>query len=540
MSQLEPCLTTDEIDYLLSLSDSGLEDWLASLDPAEEAETLELLRERSKPPVTVKPLSLYEFLQEAWPTIRPAEAFIPGWHIEAYCRHLEHATETPGYNLVATIPPGCSKSIVTAVAWPAWVWGPRAWCSAKFLFASYSEGLATRDSMACRDLIQSEWYGENWPEVEICDDENKKMEFRLTGGGYRLATGTSGRGTGEHPHFVVGDDVSKASHTAVEFQAAVDWWSRTMSTRGRILGSRRIMDGQRLRLGDVPGWCISAGYDHFNLPMWSPKWAFDAVTGKPIMPKPTAIGWTDGRLPGELLWPEALPEKAARDMEAELGPIDAAAQLQQAPVRIAAGGLFPRGKAQYIAQEDVPLGQVDKWVRYWDKAGGESAGSDRSAGMRMGRWTRRDGSVKYLFWHLVVGRWNPFERDEIIESTAKQDRRENAAVELWIEREMGGAGRQSAEISARDLVQYGVRFEQPNTNKVIRAKPLSSAWHADNCLIVVGPWNALFLDEMEAFSGEDQPGMHDDVVDASSGAANQLFLAPKSSGGLPMGIRARF
>lgn len=537
-------LTSEECDWVLSLNESDLDDWLSQWEEPTLGEILSCLQNHQLPKERAE-CSLYAFVQQAWQVLRPGEPFIPGRHIEAVASHLEWATDTPGYNLVINIPPGFMKSLLTAVIWPAWVWGPRKWPEAQFLFASYSEKLASRDSGECRDLISSDWYQDLWPDVEIRDDSDRQMEFHLTRGGYRLATGTGGRGTGEHPHFVVGDDVNKADHSDVQFAGAVQWWSRTMSTRGRVRGSRRILQGQRLRVNDVPNWAINAAYDWLCLPMW--KWdppVKSEAGGLPDQvkarePGPTAIGWEDWREPGDLLWPEGISEADARTMELELGPIDSAAQLQQKPIRIAAGGLFPRSKAKFIELADIPLRQIDKWARYFDKAGGESQASDRSAGILMGRWRRPSMDVKYVIFHLVLGRWNPFERDEIIAQTAAADRRQfGPSVELWIEKEPGGAGKQSALISARDLVQFGVRFDPPTTNKVVRAKPFSSAWHADNVLIVVGPWNVALLDELEMFSGEEVDGIHDDIVDACSGAANQLLIAPRRSGGLPIGIVA--
>ena len=537
-------LTSEECDYLLSLTESGLEEFLGQLTLAEVEAAARQLSEHQTPRERLNQVSLYEYAKAVWPVLRPEEPYIDGDHIRVICEHLEHATDTPHYNLVATIPPGCMKSILVSVIWPTWVWGPRGWRGARFLFASYSERFAGRDLAECRKIINSVWYQENWQDVDIDrSSPDNSTEFHLDGGGYRIATGTGGRGTGEHPHFIVGDDVSKADHSEVEFKAAITWWSRTMSTRGRIVGSRRVMVGQRLRINDAPQWCIQAGYDWLCLPMraWKPGlFAGDGAgasqEGASFRPKPTALGWIDERAPGALLWEEAYPEAVVRQLEDELG-VNAPAQLQQAPIRIAAGGYFPRAKVvEYLELDMLPMKDLDKIVRYWDKAGGESAASDRSAGALWARWRQRGGVVKYVILDLVVGRWNPFERDEIISQTAMLDRRQfGGKAELWMEEEMGGAGRQSADISRRDLASFGIRTERPQTNKGVRARGLSSVWHAGNVVCVVAPWNRTFLDEMEQFTGEEEEGVHDDIPDACSGAVNQILLTPPKSGGLPKG-----
>src|SRR5690606_5505649 len=72
-------------------------------------------------------IPLVQFVREAWPLVEPGITYRHGMHIEAICLHLEHATRTPNYNLRINIPPGCMKSILCCVMWPAWVWGPYGW-----------------------------------------------------------------------------------------------------------------------------------------------------------------------------------------------------------------------------------------------------------------------------------------------------------------------------------------------------------------------------------------------------------------------------
>jgi hypothetical protein len=43
-----------------------------------------------------------------------------------------------------------------AVFWPAWVWIDHP--ESRWLFSSYREPLAIRDSLKCRRLIESDWY----------------------------------------------------------------------------------------------------------------------------------------------------------------------------------------------------------------------------------------------------------------------------------------------------------------------------------------------------------------------------------------------
>ncbi len=97
--------------------------------------------------------SLYDFVEEAWKVVEPGTKFIPSWHVRAICKHLEACTFGPMRRLIINIPPRCMKSLLVSVFWPAWVWTTRP--ETRWLFASYSQQLSQRDSLLCRDVIQS-------------------------------------------------------------------------------------------------------------------------------------------------------------------------------------------------------------------------------------------------------------------------------------------------------------------------------------------------------------------------------------------------
>src|SRR5215472_6890803 len=98
----------------------------------------------------------YEFVVQAWQVLEPDTPFVDGMHVRAICEHLQAVTEGRIRNLIINIPPGHAKSLLVAVFWPAWVWITHP--ETRWLFSSYREPLATRDSVKCRRLIESDWY----------------------------------------------------------------------------------------------------------------------------------------------------------------------------------------------------------------------------------------------------------------------------------------------------------------------------------------------------------------------------------------------
>src|ERR1035441_515796 len=81
--------------------------------------------------------SLREFLRAAWLVVE-TEAFVPGWHIDAVCEHLEAVTRGQIRRLLITIPPRFGKSNLVSVFWPVWTWASRP--EARWLYASYRSG----------------------------------------------------------------------------------------------------------------------------------------------------------------------------------------------------------------------------------------------------------------------------------------------------------------------------------------------------------------------------------------------------------------
>lgn len=467
--------------------------------------------------------SLHAFVIQAWPVICPDETFRDGWHIRAICQHLEAVTEGKIKRLLINVPPGTMKSLLTSVFWPAWVWIKQP--SKKFMAASYSDYLSMRDSVRCRDLVQSAWYQTRWP-MELKEDQNSKGQWNNQSGGWRLATSVGGKGTGAHPDFKLCDDPhnTKEASSEVERQAVSDWWDGTMETRGAMKDAASIVIMQRLHSGDLSGHLIAkGGWEHICLPMRYEAPAMNEQTGK-LVPRmqPTSIGWNDPRThDGELLWPHVYTAQKVDNLEHVLGIYHAAGQLQQRPTP-RGGGKFRREWFKIVTTRP-PLVKI---VRFWDKAGtDESAGTEgaRTATALIGSY-RDPGAllpamrVKYIVLHAAAFRRGAAEREAIIKQYAATDRATYGHVATWVEQEPGSGGKESAENTIGNLTGYSCYAERVTGSKEVRADPLCSQASVGKVCLLAGDWNVEFLDELEAFP----VGKLKDIVDAASGAFNKL------------------
>src|SRR3990167_10020753 len=140
---------------------------------------------------------LHHFVRMSWPIIEPAVPFVDNWHIGAVCEHLQAVTSNQILRLVLNIPPGCMKSLLACVMWPAWEWTQNP--SVRWIFASHSLTLSKRDSLKMRRLLESPWYRARWGEVwRPNTDEWGALKYSNNEGGFRMATSVAGGAVGEH------------------------------------------------------------------------------------------------------------------------------------------------------------------------------------------------------------------------------------------------------------------------------------------------------------------------------------------------------
>ena len=299
------------------------------------------------PEVRAATLHLRDFIRQAWHVIEPETIYQGNWHIDAACEHLEAARRREIRNLLITMPPRMMKSLTVSVFFPAWdlIQSP----GDRFLYASYSQELATEHSVATRRVIESDWYQERWGHrVKIARGSNLKTRFETTKMGVRASTSVDGTATGKGADFLVVDDPHnvKDAESDVQRQAALDWWDKVMSSRfNDPMTGVRIIVMQRVHEQDLAGHVLEqGGYTHLNLPMeYEAK--RDVWTG---------FGEPDPRThEGELLSPKRIGPAEVADLKVRLGSSAYAGQYQQRPSP-AVGGILKRTWWGYYDADFTP------------------------------------------------------------------------------------------------------------------------------------------------------------------------------------------
>lgn len=471
--------------------------------------------------------SLYRFLRWAWPEIA-SQPYIENWHIPYLCKELEEVAEGVGYrrkkkhDLLINVPPGSTKTILCSIIFPVWCW--TRWYWMRFITASYSSTLSLESAEYARDLIKSTRFQEVYPDLTIKLDKDTKSNYKIVRlvdghnikgtprqklGGNRYSTSVGGTLTGFHADIIIWDDPLNPMQAASEKEvmSANRWIDQTLPTRKtnkNISVTIGIM--QRLHEDDPTGHILKKkkkNIKHFCFP--------GEIHGyeKQVRPKSCLKYYKDG-----LMDPNRMPLDTLKELEVDLGMYGYAGQIGQSPAP-AGGGRFKVDMLQQTS-ELYSKNDIDRVVRYWDKAGSEGEGA-YTVGVKMARL--KNGF--FVIEDVRRGQWSTERREKVIKSTAMAD---GSDCSIVVEQEPGSGGKESAENTIRNLAGYKVHADRPTGNKELRADPYSVQVNNGNVILRNAPWNDVYKKELELFPN----GKYKDQIDASSGAFNFLVKKKKA------------
>jgi predicted phage terminase large subunit-like protein len=182
-------------------------------------------------------------------------------------------------------------------------------------------------------------------------------------------------------------------------------------------------------------------------------------------------------------------------------------QLEHGDWDASAGTLFKR---HWFSLVDIAPAQAQV-VRYWDLAATPKR-ADNDPDWTAGALVSRTPDGLYTVLDVKRVRASPREVEQLVRATAEQDGR---AVPVYMEQEPGSSGVHVIDHYQRYVLDgWYFRPVKSDSNKTIRAQPLSAAAEAGNVRFLRGHWCGDVLSEFEVFPN----GSHDDAVDAISGA----------------------
>lgn len=337
--------------------------------------------------------SFADFAKAAWHVVEPASELKWDWPLDAICEHLEAVTDGRITHLLINVPPGCMKSLLVGVMWPAWEWTNTKRRHYRYLGTSHKQDLAVRDNLKCRRLIQSAWYQARWP-IVLTSDQNAKTKFENADTGFREAMSFTSM-TGSRGDRVILDDPLSVDDALSEADllSARTTFLESLPTRVNNDESAIVVIMQRLHEGDTSGIILDKKlpYVHLMLPM----------RFEPSRKCVTSIGFKDPRKKdGDLLFPSRFSAKKVAELELTLGEYATAGQLQQRPTP-RGGGLFKR-KYLNLWSADQKLPDIEFVLQSYDTAFTEKTANDPTACSVWGIFKRKDG----LKCGLLLDAWD--------------------------------------------------------------------------------------------------------------------------------------
>lgn len=385
------------------------------------------------------------------------------------------------------------------VLWPTWEWGPAEKPFLRYVTASHNSELSTRDALASRRVITSDWYRDLWGDkVKLTGDQNVKTRYENTERGYRIATSVASGFTGEGGNRILIDDPHDMDKifSDVYRKGGLDWWNNTMSSRlNDQARDAVVLIMQRGHVEDMTGHFLKiGGFEHLCIPM-----RFDGIR------RSTCLGEYDPRQEkGELLFQRRFPENVLKSLEIVLGLYGTAGQLQQQPVPLG-GNIFNRNLWKYY----LALPEIEEMIISVDCAFKDFETSDYVA---IQVWGRK-GSHKFLIYRLKerLGFAGTVAAVRSVKAQFPQ------TIAVLIEDKANGP----AVIETITGEIPGVIAIEPEGGKIARAYAIQPQHEAGNLFLPdpsIAPWVNDYLTELTAFPG----APNDDEADATTQAVNWM------------------
>ena len=430
-------------------------------------------------------LSLAAFAKSAWHIIEPGTKLVWNWHLDTICGYLEafHNDQLPDKRLIINVPPGTMKSILVSVMYPAWTWIKNP--ELRYLAVTNEKGLATRDSLRMKQVIQSEWYQSHWL-LSFQPDQNEKTLFANEKHGFRQSIGVDAGVTGKRGDCLLLDDLidAKDAFSDVIRKGVNNAWDQALCSRLNDLDkSGVLLIMQRLHEQDLTGHLLKKVHSKWtilSIPMEyeeAPQFDAGKDIGRPDLNDPRTKK-------GELLFPARFTAKSVESLKEDLGEYGSAGQLQQRPVP--SGGGIIKSHWWRMWPDDKPLPACEHVFLSYDTAFSERD-MKNSAFSAMTRWG--------VFWHeqrqryclICLGRW--FDRvgyDELRKLAKEWDKLYSPDAHL-IEKKATGI---SLIQDLRRALPSKIRSYTPGKgeDKISRAHSVSPVFYSGLIYVVDKTW----------------------------------------------------
>lgn len=427
--------------------------------------------------------------------------YLMGWVHETICRELDSflaaviAKQSP--RLMLELPPRHGKSELATRRFPASVFGR--FPDMSILNASYSGDLSSRMNIDVQRIMDSEKYADLFPGVVAGGKGRQRNSelFEIAGhsGSYRSA-GVGGGITGMGGDILIVDDPIKdraEADSQTIRDKVYDWYTSTFYTR-LAPGGGILLIQTRWHMDDLAGRLLektrTGEGDNWR------RISFPAIAEEDEL----------HRKRGEALHPERYPLEQLLQIKTAIGTRDWEALYQQHPVPDG-GAIF---RSDWFKHYHVLPEKFQQIALSWDMAFKDSDTSDYVVGQAWGRI----GADYYLI-DQVRGRWSFTETLARFVAFAEKFP-PNASK--YVEDKANG----TAVIDTLKKHVSGIIPVTPTESKTARAYAVTPLFEAGNVYFPAPELGHRWESDYEAELLQFPSGAHDDQVDATTQALNEL------------------
>jgi phage terminase large subunit-like protein len=503
--------------------------------------------------------SLASFVRTFWVIVEPTTKLVEGWPLEMICDILTSITDGHSVRDIINVPPGFMKSYLLNVFWPAWEWGPQNMPGLRYLAASYSGELASRDNGGdvgrFSRLINSVEYKTLWGDrFKVVKDNAGLVENDKTGS-KRVVTMSGGATTGFRGDRILIDDANNPLDVESDTVRATTniWLREVMPSRVNSASRSAIINiQQRTHEEDATGILVKYGgaWRWTCIPMhYDPLRATPIVLnydedGKPleVFHDPRGLDPETGELleglfrdargklqlrpgspmakaEGALAWPERFSQEDCDKLRNALGEYAYEGQYQQSP-GVRGGGIIRRDWWQVWEGAYPDLGTT---LAILDTAIEEGEKNDWNALITLGAFPGPEGEPKLI---MTSGGKKRCQIAELVEWVAQVCTYRKIDY-LLIERKTRGKDVHDEIVRLYANASWQTVLVDVTATKIARLKAVSHLFSGDlkrdpqsgievySGGIIYAPdrdWADEVIDQVSAFPR----GSHDDYVDCIS------------------------
>lgn len=442
--------------------------------------------------------SFFYFVKTFWGVIIKEEP-VYNWHIEYLCSVLQDNTPAlvnrlPKKNdIIINIPPGSTKSTITTIMYPAWLWTQDP--SLRIITNSYSGTLSIEHAVKSKDIITSDKYRMLFPEIEIRKDKSAKGMYENTLTGSRYVTSTGGSVTGFHAHVIINDDPQNPKQAGSDvLRIAANEHTKTLSSRKvskAVTLTITIM--QRLHENDVTGYLLKkkeSDIFHICLP---------AELSEKVKPVELKEKYINGLLDQNRIGVNVLDEARI-----DLGSTGYAGQYDQSPF-VEGGNIIKKDWFRKISYSSYISIRGNSEVHFFiDTAYDEKKKKTDNDPSGIIATCKIQNNL-----YVVHGQKVYKEFPDLIKFIPDYTKTHGYNSRSTIRIEPKANGKSVVHQLKKETSLNVVETPSPTDSKATRLKAKSPKVECGRVFIVEGEWNEEFIDEISGFP----TALHDEYVD---------------------------